>query len=281
MPKLKVNGASLNYEIAGPKDSALVVLSNSLSTDLRMWAPQAASLAQRHRVLRYDTRGHGQSKATPAPYHIDTLADDLAGLLDALADRPAHIVGLSLGGMTAQVLAIRRPELVASLCLVATTCRPPFGTRAAWAARAEEVRAAGGHDAMLNPMLDRWLTRRFRRARPDAVAAITDMILSTPLEGYVGCCHAIGSLDACGRLADFPRPICVIAGEEDPGTTVEDAEMIGAGLAHAELHVVPHARHLLNWDGEPAFTAMLTQWLAKVAALNLGSPVMRDIGTVG
>lgn len=267
MPKLRTNGAVLNYELEGPEGAPLVVLSNSLSTDLRMWAPQAELLARRHRVLRYDTRGHGQSEATPAPYHIDTLADDLAGLLDALADRPAHVVGLSLGGMTAQVLAIRRPELVASLCLVATTCRPPFGTQAAWAARAGEVRAAGGYDAMLNPMLDRWLTRRFRRARPDAVAAITAMILATPLEGYVGCCHAIGSLDACGRLAGFPRPVCIVAGEEDPGTTVEDAEMIAVDMPAAELHVVPHARHLLNWDAEPAFTALLTQWLAKVATL--------------
>lgn len=265
MPEAQVNGTTLHFETEGPEGAPVVVLSNSLSTDLRMWQPQVSALAARYRVLRYDTRGHGQSAAPPAPYSIETLADDLAGLIDHLELGAVHVVGLSLGGMTAQVLAMRRPELVASLCLVATTCRPPFGTKEAWAARAEEVRRTGDYRDVEGPMIERWLTRRFRRAEPAGTALIREMINATAIEGYVGCCVAIGGLDACGKLADYQGPVCVIAGEEDPGTTVEDAQLIVAGIPQAVLNVVPHARHLMNWDAREVFTPLLLHWLGQAA----------------
>jgi 3-oxoadipate enol-lactonase len=264
MPLIAANGTKLNYILDGKSGAPLVVLSNSLSTDLRMWQPQASLLATHYQVLRYDTRGHGWSDPAPAPYSVAMLADDLAGLLDGLGLASAHIVGLSLGGMTAQMLAVRRPELVASMALVATTCAPPFGTAAAWAKRADDVRVAGDYRDVEAPMLDRWLTRRFRRRNPAGLALIREMILATPLEGYIGCCHAIGGLDVCGQLANFPRPVAIVAGEEDPGTTVEDAERILSGISHARLTVLPGARHLLNWDAEAAFTPWLMAWLAGV-----------------
>lgn len=265
MPEIEVNGTTLNFETEGPEGAPAVVLSNSLSTDLRMWQPQVSALASRYRVVRYDTRGHGKSAVTQAPYSVELLADDLAGLIEALELGPAHVVGLSLGGMTAQVLAMRRPELAASLCLVATTCRPPFGTQAAWGARAEEVRRTGDYRDVEGPMIERWLTRRFRRADPAGTALVREMIRTTPVEGYVGACMAIGGLDACGKLARYSGPVCVIAGEEDPGTTVEDAQLIVAGIAQAELHVMPHARHLLNWDAREVFTPLLLEWLSRAA----------------
>jgi 3-oxoadipate enol-lactonase len=262
---LSVNGVALHYVLEGPAGAPVVALSNSLSTDLRMWEPQVAALTARYRVLRYDVRGHGRSEAAPAPYSVEVLADDLAGLIDGVGLGSVHVVGLSLGGMTAQVLAVRRPELVASLALVATTCRPPFGTQAAWAARAQEVRDSGDFSAVEGPMLERWLTRRFRRARPEGVALVREMIQGTSMEGYVGACLAIGGLDVCGKLREFPRPVRIWAGEEDPGTTVEDAELIAAGIPGARLVVVEHARHLLNWDAEAVFTPSLLEWLAEVA----------------
>jgi 3-oxoadipate enol-lactonase len=265
MPFLETNGARLRYELDGPEGAPVVALSNSLSTDLRMWNPQLPALAANYRVLRYDVRGHGQSQAVPAPYSVEMLADDLAGLLDGLALGPAHIVGLSLGGMTAQVLAIRRPELCASLALVATTCQPPFGTQAAWAARAEEVRRTGDYSLVEGPMLERWLSRRFRRTNPAGLSLVREMIQSTSMEGYVGACLAIGGLEACGKLRHFPHPVRIWAGEEDPGTTLEDAQTIAAGIPHAKLVVVEHARHLLNWDQEAQFTPSLLHWLAEVS----------------
>lgn len=265
MPSIALNNTTLHYELDGPAAAPVVALSNSLSTDLRMWNPQHAALSAKYRVLRYDVRGHGKSAPTPAPYSVEMLADDLAALLTALNLAPAHIVGLSLGGMTAQLLAIRHPELCASLALVATTCQPPFGTKDAWAKRAQEVRDTGDFSLVEAPMLDRWLTRRFRRARPDGVALVREMIQSTSIEGYVGACLAIGGLDACGKLRDFTKPVQIWAGEEDPGTTLEDAELIAAGIPHAKLVVVEHARHLLNWDAEAQFTPSLLSWLAEIA----------------
>ncbi|MCC6718551.1 MAG: alpha/beta fold hydrolase [Acetobacteraceae bacterium] len=266
MPAIALNGTTLHYELDGPEAAPVVALSNSLSTDLRMWNPQHPALAAKYRVLRYDVRGHGRSAPAPAPYSVELLADDLAALLTALNLGPAHIVGLSLGGMTAQVMGIRHPDLCASLALVATTCRPPFGSADAWAKRAQEVRDVGDFSQLEAPMIDRWLTRRFRRANPQGVALVQQMIHATSLEGYAGACHAIGGLDACGQLRDFPRPVRIWAGEEDPGTTVEDARQIAAGIPHATLVIVEHARHLLNWDAEARFTPSLLAWLAEVSA---------------
>jgi len=266
MPHIAINGTTLHYALDGKPGAPVVALSNSLSTDMRMWNPQHAALSAKYRVLRYDVRGHSKSAPAPAPYTVDLLADDLAALIDTLALGPAHIVGLSLGGMTAQVLAIRRPDLVASLALVATTCQPPFGTPDAWAKRGQEVRDTGDFSLVETPMIDRWLTRRFRRARPDGTALVREMIQNTSIEGYVGACHAIGGLNACGKLAGFPRPVRIWAGEEDPGTTVEDAQLIAAGIPHAKLVVIEHARHMLNWDAEAQFTPSLLEWLAEVTS---------------
>ncbi len=266
MPHIALNNTTLHYELDGPEGAPVVALSNSLSTDLRMWNPQHAALAAKYRLLRYDVRGHGKSAPAPAPYSVELLADDLAALLTALNLAPAHIVGLSLGGMTAQLLAIRHPNLVASLALVATTCQPPFGTTYAWAQRAQEVRDTGDFSLVEAPMLERWLTRRFRRARPDGVALVREMIQGTSMEGYVGACLAIGGLDACGKLRNFTKPVRIWAGEEDPGTTLEDAELIAAGIPHAKLVLMEHARHLLNWDAEAQFTPSLLAWLAEVTA---------------
>lgn len=265
MPHLSVKGVQLHYALEGTDGAPVVALSNSLSTDLRMWQPQMAALTSRYRVLRYDVRGHGRSAVAPAPYSAEMLADDLGGLIEGLGLGPVHVVGLSLGGMTAQMLAARRPELVRSLALVATTCRPPFGTQAVWAARAQEVRDTGDFSLVEGPMLERWLSRRFRRARPDDVALVREMIRGTTIEGYVGACLAIGGLDVCGKLAAFGRKVRIWAGEEDPGTTVEDAELIAAGIPGAQMVVVEHARHLLNWDAEAAFTPSLMGWLEKVS----------------
>jgi len=114
-------------------------------------------------------------------------------------------------------------------------------------------------------MLERWLTRRFRRARPEGVALVREMIQGTSMEGYVGACLAIGGLDVCGKLSAFGKPVRIWAGEEDPGTTVEDAELIAAGIPAAKLVVVAHARHLLNWDAEADFTPSLMAWLEDVS----------------
>lgn len=253
----------LNYSLQGPEDAPVVTLSNSLSTDFSMWDEQAPRLTQQYRVLRYDTRGHGRSEVTPAPYSMEQLADDVAGLLDSLGIKKTHFVGLSLGGMTAQMLALRRPDLISSLCLVATTCLPPYHGRQIWDERVASIRESGRFDHMLAPMMDRWLSMKFRRENTQRYDQVKEMVLRTPPEGYIGCSLAIAGFDVRDRLNEIDIPTMVIAGEEDPGTTVEDAQMIQAGIKGAELAVVPGARHLLNVDRPASFTPLLTEWLAR------------------
>lgn len=266
MPEAHVNGVTLRYELGGPEGAPPVVLSNSLSTDASMWDPQWAMLTASHRVMRYDTRGHGRSGVTPAPYTMEQLADDLAGLIERAGIGPSHIVGLSLGGMTAQVLALRRPELVRSLCLVATTAQPPFHGREIWDERIAHLRTVGHFGKMFPGMMDRWLSMRFRRFDPEGFAQLRRMVMETPVEGYVGCCEAIAGFDVRARLATIALPAIIIAGEEDSGTTVEDAEDIRSGIRGARLEVIPGARHLLNWCRAEEFSRLLTTWLAEAEA---------------
>lgn len=251
----------LNYCLEGPEGAPVVTLSNSLSTDFSMWDEQAAVLPGRYRLLRYDTRGHGGSDVTKPPYTMEQLADDVAGLLDSLRIRKTHFVGLSLGGMTAQVLALRRPDLISSLCLVSTTC---FGAEGLprWTKRIASLRLGEPFELMLEPMMDRWLSMKFRRENVPRTERIKQMVLRTPPEGYIGCGLAIAGFDVTHRLNEIDAPTLVVAGEEDPSTTVEHAQAIHAGIKGSELFVIPGARHLLNVDREAVFTPRLMDWLA-------------------
>ncbi len=260
MPQARRSGI-LNYSLDGPDGAPVVTFSNSISSDLSMWDEQAAVLPGRYRVLRYDTRGHGHSDVTPAPYAMEQLADDVAGLLDSLCIKKTHFVGLSLGGMTAQVLALRRPDLISSLCLVSTTCFGAEG-RPRWEKRVASLRAGEPFDATLEPMMERWLSMKFRRENVQRYEQIKSMVLRTPREGYIGCGLAIIGFDIRHRLKEIDAPVLVVAGEEDPSTTVEHAQMIQAGIRDAELVVMSGARHLLNVDHRAVFTAHLTDWLA-------------------
>ena len=125
MPKIQANGIQLHYELAGPADAPVVMLSNSLGTRLEMWDPQMQALTERYRVLRYDSRGHGRSEAPDGPYTIDMLADDALGLLDALDIERVHFCGLSKGGMVGQVLGARHGDRLISLALCSTACHMP------------------------------------------------------------------------------------------------------------------------------------------------------------
>src|SRR3712207_3417178 len=155
MPTIRANGVGLFYDLTGPADAPVVVFSTSVGATLEMWDPQVRALADRFRILRYDTRGHGRSEVVDRLLSMDDLADDLAGLLDALGIAKAHLVGLSLGGMTGQALAVRRPEKLASLVLMATSAYvPPAET---WTQRAATVRAQG-MAAIADVVMGRWFT---------------------------------------------------------------------------------------------------------------------------
>ena len=247
MPLLQANGAQLFYDQDGPwdapGDAPVVVFSNSIGTTLEMWDAQARALAGRYRVLRYDTRGHGRSPVAAGSAGIDALADDLAALLEGLGVTRAHVVGLSLGGMTAQALAARRPGLVASLVLMATAAHLPGD----WKARAATV-LDRGMGAIVDAAIPRWFTPAFIEAAPGQVAKLREAFLKMDPRGYAACCGAIAAMDLREGNAAIAAPTLILAGADDPATPVPMMEEIRAAIPDAELVVLPRAAHILAME---------------------------------
>ena len=260
--KLSINGIEINYAIEG--EGPVVTFSHSLGCNLSMWDAQAAALRGRYRVLRFDTRGHGQSGAPAGAYTLEQLAEDVHGLLGGLGIARTHFVGLSMGGMIGQIFALTYPEMVQSLVLCDTTSRYPAAAAPVWQDRIKTVEAKG-MEPLVEPTLGRWFTAPFRARRPDLMGQVGAMIRATPAQGYVGCCHAIPKINATDRLGTVACPALVIVGEEDPGTPVEMARDIHAALPSAELAILRSASHLSNLEQPEEFNRVLVRFLDKAA----------------
>src|SRR6266567_4132140 len=163
---IDIGGEAFNCRVDGPAGAPALVLSNSLGTNLSMWQPQMPALTTRFRVVRYDTRSHGQSPLSTLDYGIDTLGHDVVQLLDALEIRRAHFCGISMGGATGMWLAIHAPERIDRLVLSNTATK--FGTPERWNARIEAVRE-GGMGAIADGVIETWFTPAFRASAHEAV----------------------------------------------------------------------------------------------------------------
>jgi 3-oxoadipate enol-lactonase len=259
--KIRANGIEQFYTVEGT--GPWLVMSHSLACTCAMWGEQAALLAKRFKVLRYDTRGHGQTDAPAGPYTLDLLADDAKGLLDALGVRPAHWIGISMGAMIGQTLALKAPGLLTSLVLADTTSRNPPEAWPMWKERIE-VAETKGMAAAVESTLARWFTEPYRKARPERIEPIAAMIRATTVAGYVGCCHAIPKIDLTARLKEIRVPVLAITGVEDvaaPGTRA-----IHENLPGSELVEIPAASHLSNIEQPEAFNQALTRFYDRVAA---------------
>lgn len=260
MPHVEVNGIRMHYRVDGPEDAPVVMLSNSLGTALGMWDPQMPALTQRYRVLRYDSRGHGESDAPEGPYSMDMLADDALGLLDALGIERAHFCGLSKGGMVGQVLGARHGDRLISLTLCSTACYMP--PPELWEERIRTV-TEHGMRALADAVVERWFTEDFRSEPTIAVDSVRHMLLTTPPQGYAGCCAAIRDMDLRDVITDIRVPTLIVVGADDPATPPEKAEEIREHIPGARLEVIPEAAHLLNIEQDVAFTATLIAFLDK------------------
>jgi 3-oxoadipate enol-lactonase len=225
--------------VSGRPVGPVVVLSNSLGSTHRMWDAQMDVLNERFTVVRYDTRGHGGSPVPDGPYAIDDLADDLLALLDRLDIGRAHVVGLSLGGMTAMRLAARNPERVDRLALLCTGAQLPPAQ--AWLDRAAAVRS-GGTATVANAVVQRWFSPGYR----GDLAGWEAMVAATPAEGYAGCCEAIAKLDLRKQISAITAPTLAVAGVDDPATPPPVLEQIVDAIPGARLMVVEAAAHLAN-----------------------------------
>jgi len=258
--KITANGISMNYTFDGPAGAPVVTLSHSLATDLAMWDPTVPALASRFRVLRYETRGHGKTEAPRGAYTLDQLAEDALALLRALDIQRTHWVGLSMGGMIGQALALKAPNVLASLALCDTSSRIPPEAKPQWEERIRTAEAKG-MEPHVEPTLARWFTAPFRERRKDVVDRVAAMIRSTPVAGYVGCCHAIAALNLTDRLGAIKLPTVVIVGEDDPGTPVAASRVIAEAIKGARLEIIPSAAHLSNMEQPEAFNRALSGFL--------------------
>lgn len=242
MQFVESNGITLHYSDSGPRDGTpAMVFSNSLGTDYRTWDRLADLLGRHVRIVRYDKRGHGLSQATPAPYRIADHVDDLIGLIDHLGLDEVILCGLSVGGLIAQGLGIRQPERVRALVLCDTAAK--IGTDERWAARIAQVEA-GGIEPIADTIMELWLSAAFRRERPDETAGWRNMLVRTPVAGYLGTCAAIRDEDLRAAAAKIGVPVLCVCGSED-GATPPDLVRETAGLIPgARFELIEGAGHL-------------------------------------
>ncbi len=255
-----LNNISINYEIEGPANAPVVAFSHSLSANLKLWELQLSELRDSYRVLRFDTRGHGNSSAPSGSYTMQMLCEDAVSLLDHLGIEKTHFVGISMGGMIGQVLAVTHPERVDKLVLCDTTSRVPPEAGPDWEDRIRKAEAEG-MAALAQQTLERWLSEEYRQAQPEMTERIRDMIVHTPVPGYVGCCRAISSFDVAKKLPKVTAPTLIIVGERDESTSVSVAEDIKRRIKGAELVVMPKALHLTNIETNGPFNQTLLKFL--------------------
>lgn len=259
--KTKTNGIETSYEIHGKEGAPWLVLSHSLACSVRMWDPQIAALKDSYRILAYDTRGHGASGAPGGEYSLEMLADDLKALLEALGVKNPHYCGLSMGGMIGQTFAIKYPGVFRTLTLADTSSGFPAQAWPLWQERIK-IAEEKGMAPLVQPALERWFTEGFRQSHPEPVAGIAKLIASTPVAGYVGCCHAIPKINLTARLKEIKTPILVLCGDKDPGTPPAMSEAIHANAPGSKLVMIPGAAHLANLENPAAFTKAMREFLA-------------------
>jgi 3-oxoadipate enol-lactonase len=263
MPHADAYGTSLHYRLDGPDDGTPLLMSNSLMSNLTMWDPQIEALtATGFRVLRYDSRGHGQSGAPEGAYSIEMLADDAVGLMDVVGWESAHFCGLSKGGMVGQMLGNRHPDRVRSLALCDTSSF--MGGGDTWDQRIKGA-TENGIASLVPGTIDRWFTAPGQARIPDEIEKVRAMIRGTPVTGFVGCCMAIKAMDQRETNKSIDKPTIVIVGAEDTGTTPDQAREIHQAIAGSELVILDSAAHLANIEQAGPFNDALLGFLARVS----------------
>ena len=250
------DGTRLHVLVEGPHNGAPVVFANSLGTDLRLWDAILPLLPAGLRIIRYDKRGHGQSDVPAPPYAMGTLIADAETVLDTLGVQACTFVGLSIGGMIAQGLAIKRPDLIARMVLSNTAAK--IGTDALWKMRIEAV-LRDGMAPLADGMMERWFGRDFR-AGPN-LTLWRDRFMATPPDGYAGCCAAIKGTDFYATTATLRLPTLVIAGSEDGATPPDLVRETADLIPGSRFEIIARAGHLPCIENPVAYARLLSAFL--------------------
>ncbi len=258
---VQVNGVSLHHQIiGGPGNKPVIVFINSLGTDFRIWRDVIVRLAGSYPLLTYDKRGHGLSDVGEAPYSIDDHVDDLIGLLEHLKVSDAVVCGLSVGGLIAQGLYARRPDLVKALILCDTAHK--IGTADMWAARIAAIDESG-LDGIVDGVMERWFTPAFRESDP-SFPGYRNMMLRQPVEGYTGTCAAICDADYTAAAGDVAVPTLCVVGDQDGATPPELVLSLAKLIPRARYEVIKDAGHIPCVEQPEMLTTIIEAFLAPV-----------------
>ncbi len=258
MPTIKADdGCPLNVEVTGREGAPVLMLSNSLGTDLTMWDDQAGELAKHFRLIRYDRRGHGKSGATPGPYSFDRFGRDIIGILDALKVKTVNWCGLSMGGMDGQWLGAHAPERVEKLVLANTNFY--YADKSPWADRIRAVREKG-LASFVDANMERWFTKGFIARAPQTIERMKTMFLATDREGYAACVGAVSEIDFRASNARIAAPTLVIVGKQDPATPPEWGETIARQIPGGKVAALD-AAHISNVEQPQAYTRTVVDFL--------------------
>lgn len=255
--KISLRGTTFNTLVEGPAEAPWLVLSNSLATNLSLWDSFAASMSDRYRVFRYDQRGHGQTPASPPPYEMAELADDLVALMDHCGIDRAHFVGISMGGVAGWGLARQAPQRLLTLTICDTAMQS--GAGADWDARLAVVKSSG-LGALVEPTLERWFTKASMAGNNDAVRKVREMIRTTSEDGFVGCVNALKNFNYSEGVESLQMPVLLVAGAEDgtrPKAMADDA----ARISNASLAIIPDAGHLSNIENPDHFNMAVSSFI--------------------
>ena len=251
----KVN---LYYQTAGDSRNPAIIFANSLGTQLSMWQPQIDALSKHYYVINYDTRGHGQSDKPQGPYSLTRLGQDVLCVLGALGIKNANFCGISMGGLTGLWLAIYAPERFERIAVANTAAK--IGERSAWLERAAMVRAQG-MGGLAQSAASRWFTPAFIEQNPELINTMVSALAAEDAEGYASCCEALAEADLRDEIARINMPLLVIAGDDDPVTTVADAKAIQAAVSTAKVKSLA-ASHISNLEQPAAFNRTLKSFFA-------------------
>ena len=254
--KAKVNGTELYYEIHGKRGTSWLVLSHSLACNVRMWDPQVEAFKGSHCILNYDMRGHGQSAAPSGPYTLDMLADDVLALMKECGVERATFIGLSIGGMIGQTLALRGNAPFDKMVLADTTHTQSPEMLKSWDDRIG-IAKSKGMKALVPATLERWFTPAFRD-KPEA-QKIAAIIAATPVNGFVGCGEAIKKLNTTARLKEIKLPVLAITGESD--AAAGGTRYIGENVPGAKFVSIANASHIANVEQPEKFNQALREFL--------------------
>lgn len=255
-----MSSITLHSTVTGRPEAPVLLLLNSLGATNAMWEPQIKLLSAHYRVIRCDTRGHGQSPTPPAPYSFDDIVADVIAVLDTHGVDKATVMGLSMGGMTALGLGLAAPERVTQVicCAARADAPPPFVQN--WHNRLA-ILEEGGISGVWDATVAMWLGDETRNQRPEIENALREGFLQTTEEGYRGCAHALMGLDYLRHLGDMTVPTLFVAGAEDMAAPPEAMRAMAEACPGSTYVEIKRAKHVVNVDNAEGFTLAILGYL--------------------